>query len=296
MKYLICILLLLISPKVLAEKQDIVAIVNTKIITMHDFNAKKKMITIFNKMNNLDILENRKSDENILNLLIEEELLDQHVEEFGESISGKEISNAISIIEEHNTMPKGYLLNYIKELDINLDIFNKQLKSELIKHNIINILSKSVSIYDRELDLAIIKNNENNFDVLAWQFTSFDLKKNTLKQMQNLGKGIFSCNALEEKIYNHFAVAQLINSKLKDLDYQTKSVILNTKENKFSKIYQENNKFKLVFVCAKKPSITKDEINKIKLILEESKVLQKIENFFKELKSRAYIKILFDDF
>ena len=295
MKYLISIVLLLVSFKAVAGKQDIVAIVNDKPVTMYEFNSRKQMVIALNKIDNSNPQVNSQLNKDILNILIEEELLNQHAEKVGGKISKAEIDNAISTIEERNKMPKGHLLQHLKELGVSIDSFRKQIKSELIKYNIINILSNSVSVSPKELDIAVINSGYDDFDITAWQFTSFDSNDNSLKQMKKLSKRISSCDKLEEKLYNSFATSTQLNCKLKDLNDKTKSVVLDTKENSSSEVYQEDDKFKLIFVCAKKSSISGNDINKVKIFLSNNKMSKKVAKFFKDLKSKAYIKILLDN-
>ena len=295
MKYLISIVLLLVSFKAVAGKQDIVAIVNDKPVTMYEFNSRKQMVIALNKIDNSNPQVNSQLNKDILNILIEEELLNQHAEKVGGKISKAEIDNAISTIEERNKMPKGHLLQHLKELGVSIDSFRKQIKSELIKYNIINILSNSVSVSPKELDIAVINSGYDDFDITAWQFTSFDSNDNSLKQMKKLSKRISTCDKLEEKLYNSFATSTQQNCKLKDLNDKTKSVVLDTKENSSSEVYQEDDKFKLIFVCAKKSSISGNDINKVKIFLSNNKMSKKVAKFFKDLKSKAYIKILLDN-
>jgi hypothetical protein len=295
MKYLISIVLLLVSFKAVAGKQDIVAIVNDKPVTMYEFNSRKQMVIALNKIDNSNPQVNSQLNKDILNILIEEELLNQHAEKVGGKISKAEIDNAISTIEERNKMPKGHLLQHLKELGVSIDSFRKQIKSELIKYNIINILSNSVSVSPKELDIAVINSGYDDFDITAWQFTSFDSNDNSLKQMKKLSKRISNCDKLEEKLYNSFATSTQLNCKLKDLNDKTKSVVLDTKENSSSEVYQEDDKFKLIFVCAKKSSISGNDINKVKIFLSNNKMYKKAAKFFKDLKSKAYIKILLDN-
>ncbi|MFK7968333.1 MAG: SurA N-terminal domain-containing protein [Rickettsiaceae bacterium] len=295
MKYLISIILLLVSFEILAGKQDIVAIVNDSPITMYEFNARKQMAIILNKIDNSTPQLNTQLNKDILNVLIEEELLNQYSEKHGNKVSKAEIDSAIFTIEERNKMPKGYLLQHMRELGVSVDSFRKQIKSELIKYNVINILSNSVSVSPKELDIAVINSGYDDFDITAWQFTSLDSNETSLKQMKKLSKRLSSCNKLEDKLYNNFASSTKIDSKLNDLNDKTKSVILDTKKNSSSEIYQEDNKFKLIFVCTKKSSISGNDINKVKTFLSNNKMSRKTDKFFKDLKSKAYIKILLDN-
>ena len=201
MKYLIGIIIFFFSVNVFAKQQDIVAIVNDKPITMYEFTARKKMVIALNKVDNSDLTTDKQLNKNVLNLLIDEELLNQHAEKTGIKISEPEIDSAILTIEERNKMPKGYLLQYMKELGINADSFKKQIKSELIKYNIVSNLSNSISVSPKELDVAVINSGYEDFNITAWIFTSLNSEDKNLNKMQKLQKTPTDCNKIENKLY-----------------------------------------------------------------------------------------------
>ena len=66
MKYLISIVLLLVSFKAVAGKQDIVAIVNDKPVTMYEFNSRKQMVIALNKIDNSNPQVNSQLNKDIL--------------------------------------------------------------------------------------------------------------------------------------------------------------------------------------------------------------------------------------
>ena len=115
-------------------------------------------------------------------------MLNQHAEKQELKISEPEIDSAILTIEERNKMPKGYLLQYMKELGINADSFKKQIKSELIKYNIVSNLSNSISVSPKELDVAVINSGYEDFNITTWIFTSLNSEDKNLNKMQNFRK------------------------------------------------------------------------------------------------------------
>lgn len=295
MKYLIGLVIFFFSVNIFAKQQDIVAVVNDEPITMYEFTARKKMVIALNKVDNSDPHTDKQLNKNVLNLLIDEELLNQHAEKTGIKISEPEIDSAILTIEERNKMPKGYLLQYMKELGINAYSFKKQIKSELIKYNIVSNLSNSISVSPKELDVAVINSGYEDFNITAWIFTSLNSDEKNLNKMQKLQKTLTDCSNIENKLYADFAIGEKIERKLKDLGDKTKSVILDTNENSCSNVYQEDGKFKLVLVCTKKAFVSGEEIDKVKGFLSNQKMSKKAEKFFKDLKSKAYINILLKD-
>ena len=147
-------------------------------------------------------------------------------------------------------------------------------------------------VSQNELDVALISNNEKDFDIEAWTFESRHITDKELEQMQQLKKHINSCDKMDSKLYEEFADAEKFDSKLKLLPNRTQSVVLDTKVDSVSLIYEEDNKFKLVFVCKKDRDISSNDLNKVKTFLSNKKVSQKAVKFFKDLRSKAYIKVM----
>jgi hypothetical protein len=58
---------------------------------MYEFNSRKQMVIALNKIDNSNPQVNSQLNKDILNILIEEELLNQHAEKVGGKISKAEI-------------------------------------------------------------------------------------------------------------------------------------------------------------------------------------------------------------
>jgi parvulin-like peptidyl-prolyl isomerase len=296
MKKIVALCFLLFSVSVLASMPDIVALVNDKPITKYEFESRKQMAVTLNNIDIVDSVMERKLNSEILDILIEEELLNQHAETVGGVISKADLDEAISSIEQRNNMPKNGMSKFLKEKKLNVESFRRQIKGELIRHNIItsfsNTLSNPVLVSQNELDVALINNNEKDFDIEAWIFESRHITDKELEQMQQLKKHLNSCDKMDSKLYEEFADAEKFDSKLKLLPNRTQSVVLDTKVDSVSRIYEEDNKFKLVFVCKKDRDISSSDLNKVKTFLSNKKVSQKAVKFFKDLRSKAYIKVM----
>lgn len=292
---IIVTLIMLFSFSSLAQIPDIVALVNDKPITKHDFESRKKMAIVFSNIDNSDPTIDRKLNSDILNILIMEELLEQHSEKVGGSISEEEINNAIATIEQRNNMQKGQLLVYIIEKGMDVSTFKKQLHGELIKNHIVTSLSNSVAVSPNEIDVAIINSGAKDFNTEAWVFTSNNTEDIIFKKMQNLKKHLPHCNKVSDKLYKEFAIAKNINNKLSEIDSTTRSVILDTKVGASSNIYKEpGGSFKLVLVCKKEALVSGDELNKVESFILYKKMTQKAEKFFKDLRAKAYIKVMIE--
>ena len=93
MNRLVSIFLVLFSFNALAELPDVVAFVNDEPITRYDFESRKHMVVVLNDIDTSDPAVNSKINGDILNILIEEKLLDQHAEKVGGAVSETEIDN-----------------------------------------------------------------------------------------------------------------------------------------------------------------------------------------------------------
>ena len=292
MKKIFSLFVVLFSVSVLANLPDIVAIVNDQPITKYDFESRKKMVAMLNNIDISDPIIDASLNSDILNILIEEELLNQHARRVGGTISKADLDNAIATIEQRNNMPKNGMHAYLTEKGLDIESFRKQIESELIKYNIISSLSQSVSVSLTERDIALISNNDQDFNVEVWAFTSRENSDKALHQMQLLKKRLVSCNQVGDKLYANFADSEKFDGRLRQMPDRTQSVVLDTKTGSASHIYKEENKFKLIFVCKKEPTISRRDLNKIESFLSDKKMSRKAAKFFRDLKAKAYIKMM----
>lgn len=291
MKKLISIFLVLFTFNALADLPDVVAFVNDQPITKYDFESRKKMILVLNSIDASEPETNMQVNKDILNILIEEELLNQHAEKVGGDISAEEIDNAIHSIEQRNKMPKGGMIAHMKENNLDIETFRKQIKGELIKSNIISSLSQSISVSPNEMEVALI-NSYQDFDIEAWVFTSRLGDEKSKDSMQLLKKRLTSCHKVDDKLFADFADGEKFDRKLSAFPENTQSVVLDTKVGTSSNIYKQGDLFKMVFVCNKASGVSKNDLNKIKSFLSNKKMSQKATKFFKDLKMKSNIKIM----
>ncbi|MEA0970293.1 SurA-related peptidylprolyl isomerase [Candidatus Megaera venefica] len=292
MKKLIGIIVILLSNSVFAALPDIIALVNDQPITKYDFESRKKMVMVLNNIDNSSPSVDAKLNNGIINVLIEEELLNQHAASVGGKITSTQIDNAISTIEQRNNMPNGGMAAFMKERGLQMESFKKQIAGEIIKHNIVSSLSNSVSVSPLELDVAVINTDMPKFNIEAWIFTSKGNEHKDHKQMQDLKKRLYDCNKVDQKLYDSFAEAEKFDRKLDDMPFGTKSIIQDTKVGATSSVYKEDGKFKLVFVCKKESTVSSGDLSKLKTFLSNKKMSQKATKFFKDLKAKAYIKMM----
>lgn len=292
MKKIVSLFIILFAASASANLPDIVALVNEQPITRYDFESRKNMIVTLNNIEVSDHLSEMKLNSDILNSLIDEELLDQKAQKVGMTISKKSLDEAIESIEQKSNMPANGMRNYLNEQGVDVDTFRKQIRSELIKQNIMSSFPGSISISQNELDTALINNNNQDFAIEAWIFTSKNNCDKSLKNMNSLRNNLNSCENIDEKLYKDFARAEKFDGPLTKLSNRTQSVIMDTKVDYSSPVYKEEGQFNLIFLCKKDRNITKGDLMKVETFLSNKKISQKVQKFFKDLRSKAYIKTM----
>lgn len=292
MKKLFGLFIILLSINVCADMPDIVASVNDYPITRHDFESRKDLII---SLNNVDLSEpfaEMKLNSQILDSLIDEELLNQHAQKIGANITREQLDKAILSVEERNNMQPGGMAIYLQERGLDIETYRRQIRAEMIKQNIVNSMSYSVSVSENEVDTVLNNAKNENYDIEAWVFTSKSNSEKNLNQMKSLRSKLKSCDKMNEKAFEKFADAEKFDRKFSKLPDNTKSVIMDTKVGSFSPVYKEDDSFKLVFVCKKDRTITSAELTNLETSLSNRKTSQKALKLFKDLRSKAYINIM----
>lgn len=292
MKKLISVVIIFLTATTNVFASNIVALVNDQPITMYEFQSRKKMIMALNNIHNPDANTDNQLSKVALNALIDEQLLSQHTVKVGGKISEEEVSEAIKTIEQKNNMPGGYLSKMLRGHGVE-ESFRSQIKSELIKMNILSHISRSVSVSSKEIDTAILSTNSKDARISIEVFTSKDKDDKTLQKMYNLRKSLKNCSSMKESLYNKFASVVKIDKKLSSLDRVLQSIINDLKVNQSSTVFEMADGFKLILLCSKEiEGVSSEENNYVTNFLTNKKTSQKSQKFFKDLRKKAYIKIM----
>lgn len=291
-KKLLLIFIMLVSSTVMAG-QDIAALVNDEPITNYELQARKKMLMVLNNIKNADSNIMNQINNAALNSLIEEELLSQHAKKTGQKISSEDIDRAIESIDQRNNRPKGALLSFLKAGGVDVENFRSQIKSELIKMNLMSYLSRTVAVSPKEIDTIILDSNQKDAKIVAKIFTSLNKESKTLKSMYNLQKHSKTCANLKETSYNKFANVTEVNGNFSNLDPQLQSLVKDLRVNHSSSVFETEDGFRFVLLCEKEIiSLTAEENMYVNNFLVNKKMSQKAQKFFSDLKKKAYIKIM----
>ena len=290
MKKLLLIITVFFTCSAVAETSNIVALVNNEPITLNEFRARKKMIMALNNVEEVTPAQNKQLSDIAIKSLIDESLLFQY---YGDKeISQEEIDNAIKSIEDRNKMPHGSLLQYLKSRSVNPDSFISQIKSELIKMNVLSGLSRSVQVSNKEIDVAILSSDQKEVEVSMQIFTSKDKSDKTFAQMNNLKSKLKNCSDVKKSLYENFATMTAVTDKLSKIEEAKQTIVKDLSPNQASNVFEKYNEFEIVQVCTKKIlNISEDENNYVVNFLTNKKISQKAQKFFEDMHKKAYIKI-----
>ncbi|BBJ32048.1 hypothetical protein RAS_11570 [Rickettsia asiatica] len=274
-----------------ASLPNIVASVNDEPITLNEFRARKKMIMALNNFESLTPAQDKQLSDLAIKSLIDESLLFQYAGD--REIPQEEIDNAIKSIEDRNKMPHGSLLQYLKSRSVNPDSFISQIKSELIKMNILSSLSRSVQVSNKEIDVAILSSDQKDVEISMQVFTSKDSGNKAFTQMNNLKNRLKKCTDVKKSLYGNFATMQIITDKLSKIEGVKQTIVKDLTPDKASNVFEVNNKFEIILVCSKKIlNVNEDENNYVVNFLTNKKISQKAQKMFENMRKKAAIKIM----
>lgn len=274
-----------------ASLPNIVASVNDEPITLNEFRARKKMIMVLNNVESVTPAQDKQLSDLAVRSLIDESLLFQYAGD--REILQEEIDDAIKSIEDRNKMPHGSLLQYLKSKSVNHDSFISQIKSELIKMNILSGISRSVQVSNKEIDVAILSSDQKDVEVSMQVFTSKDNTNKTFTRMNNLKNRLKKCADVKKSLYDNFATMQVVTNKLSKIDRVKQTIVNDLSPDKTSNVFEINNKFEIILVCDKKIlNVNEDESNYVVNFLTNKKILQKAQKIFENMRKKAAIKIM----
>lgn len=291
MKKLLLIITVFFTCSAVADTSNIVALVNNEPITLNEFRARKKMIMALNNVEEVTPAQDKQLSDIAIKSLIDESLLFQY---YGDKeISQEEIDNAIKSIEDRNKMPHGSLLQYLKSRSVNPNSFIAQIKSELIKMNVLSGVSRSVQVSNKEIDVAILSSDQKEVEVSMQIFTSKDKSDKTFTQMNNLKSKLKNCSDVKKSLYDNFATMTVVTDKLSKIEETKQTIVKDLSPNQASNVFEKYNEFEIVQVCTKKIlNISEDENNYVVNFLTNKKISQKAQKFFEDMHKKAYIKIM----
>lgn len=295
MRHYLAIFILLFAAQSFADVQKIAAIVNDDPITMQEFQSRRKMVMLFNKIGHLSSEQEKGLNKAVLDGLIEEQILIQQGQKLGIKIADEEVTAAIAGIEERNKMHKGQLTGQMSGNGVDPATFRAKIRSEILKNKVISgALSSGLSVSPSEVEAAVLDTNSKDASISMKVMTSKDDSEKLYNKMIALSKKLpTSCAKLKAKSYAAIADVAEVNTKLSQLDPQVQGVVKDMTAGDHSDVIKVDGSFKLFMVCGKKiENFTADETNYVINFLGNKKLFLKSQKYMENLRNRAYVKIL----
>ena len=151
----------------------IAAVVNEDIISLFDIQSRIKLYLTTSGIDDTVEVRQRLLPQ-VMNSLIEEKLKIQEARDKKIEITDKEISNAVSIIEQNNGIKPGEFLQLLEKQGISEVTFYDQIKADVAWLKVVReVLSRDISITEEEVNTVIerLKSNQGSPEYLLAEIT-----------------------------------------------------------------------------------------------------------------------------
>lgn len=156
--FILSLLLVLTAPAVLkalasAEVRNrVVAIVNNELVTLYELNIKIKELTgieaeQIKAQSEKDFIQTRRD---VLDLLINEKIAQDKAKELEISVSDEQVDQAIEKVKQDNQLTQEDLIARMKERGMTLETYKKTIRNELERIQLVNYEVKSKIILREE--------------------------------------------------------------------------------------------------------------------------------------------------
>ena len=140
------------TPASAEVRNRVVAIVNNELVTLYELNIKIKELTgieakQIKAQSEKDFIQTRRE---VLNILINEKIAREKIKELEISVSEKEVDQAIEKVKQDNQFTQEDLIAKMKERGMTLEAYKKSIKNELERIRLVNYEVKSKIILREE--------------------------------------------------------------------------------------------------------------------------------------------------
>ncbi len=140
------------APASAEVRNRVVAIVNNELVTLYELNIKIKELTgiepkQIRAQSEKDFIQTRRD---VLDLLINEKIAQEKAKELEISVSDEEVDQAIEKVKQDNQLTEEDLIDKMKERGMTLEAYKKTIKNELERIRLVNYEVKSKIILREE--------------------------------------------------------------------------------------------------------------------------------------------------
>ncbi len=143
----------------------VVAIVNSDIITLHELNSKIREMTGLDPtdIKNEDEQKYLETRQKVLDMLIDDRIASQKAGELGIRITSKEVDRAIERMKRQNNITQEELMTGLKERNLTYERYRKQMEQNLERVRLINVEVNSKIVVREEKIEAYYKAHQKKF-------------------------------------------------------------------------------------------------------------------------------------
>jgi len=290
----------------------IVAVVNDEVITLHELNGKIKELTgaEASDLENQDKEAYIEARRKVLDLLINEKIAREKIKEIGIEVTSGEVDSAIEGIKKRNNWTQEDLTRGLNEQGITIEKYRNNIKQEMEQMRLIELEVKSKIIvldetikkyYDDHIDeykseekvrLAIILLMQDNAS--PGDETPF-LTQKTEEIFSRLQNGE-DFGSLAKKFSQAEAGGDIGFINTSQLDPRLKTIINNMDVGDVSKPMISPTGVQIIKLMEKQEEGAKtvEEVKEsIFEVLYNEEINERYSSWVKELREKAYIKIIF---
>ncbi|MCP4578540.1 MAG: hypothetical protein GY846_19875 [Deltaproteobacteria bacterium] len=293
----------------------IVAVVNDEVITLHELNRKIRELTgveasVLENQDREGFIESRRK---VLDLLIDEKIAQDKIKELGIEVTSREVDAAIERIKKRNSWTQEDLTNGLNKQGISIERYRENIKNELEQMRLVDFEVKSKIIV---LDETIKKYYDDHID----EFKSEEKVRIAIilleKEDTSSQDNIFSLSQKTEEIISRLdngedfgELARKFSKgpgaesggdlgfiRTSQLDPKLKEIINNMNVGDVSKPIIGPTGIQLIKLMEKKVKGVKtvEEVkDSIYDVLYSEEISERYSSWIKELRDKAYIKIIF---
>ncbi len=289
----------------------VVAVVNEELITLYELNRKIQEMTGLSpdELKERDRKAYIQTRKQVLELLINEKLAQEKIKQLGIKVSPEEVDAAIEKVKQDNQLTHEDLLATLKSQGLTYEKYRESIKKELERLKLINYEVKSKIIIREEEVRNFYQENLDRFKVkdkvrLAMIFIPFEGrdKERARKKVQEIlerlkkGEDFASLARQFSKGPNAQKGGDLGLFKWEELDPAIRKLVEKLPEGEITPPIVRPGGIKLIKVVRRYDSGVRpfDEVkDAIYAELYRQEVNRRYEAWLKELREKAYTKIIF---
>jgi peptidyl-prolyl cis-trans isomerase SurA len=292
----------------------IVAFVNSEVVTLFELEARMaRMIgTPLDEFKARDPQGFNEARRQVLNLLIDEKIAQERIKELGISVTSKEVDQAIERVKEDNRWTQEDLMQRLKQQNLTYQEYREGIKTELERMRLINMEVKSkIIVRDEDIE-AYFKARQEEFETPAKVRLSAIFIKSSAPSREGGRDAAEKASEIIKRIKAGEDFAELAKRysqgpgaenggdlglfSISQLESELRELVTRLPEGGVSDPIVRAGGIQIIKVTAKERGgrrSLEDSKNAISNILYKEEVNRRYEAWLKELRKKAYTKVVF---